>query len=154
MSSDIITVHRTINAPAARIFELLADAGKHSEFDGSGTVRGTRESSRPLSLGTRFGMSMHMGVGYKTANEVVEFEQDRRIAWKTTGLNGLVGGRIWRYDLEPTPEGTLVSESWDISQDRQRFLLKRSPMAPKAKKDMRRTLDRLAETLEADATTA
>lgn len=149
MTSDTITVERTINAPAATIFALLADAAKHSEFDGSGTVRGTSQPSRPLALGTRFGMSMHQGVAYKTSNEVIEFEQDRKIAWQTTGLKGLIGGRIWRYELEPTGAGTRVLETWDISQDKQRFLLKRSKMPAMAKNGMRKTLDRLAETLEA-----
>lgn len=148
MTSDTITVERAIKAPAADIFALLSDAAKHSEIDGSGTVRGTKQASRPLSLGTRFGMSMHMGVGYTTSNEVVEFEQDRRIAWRTTGLGGLIGGRIWRYELEPTTDGTLVKETWDVSRDKQRFFLKRSKMAPAAKTGMRKTLDRLAETLE------
>lgn len=149
MTLDRITVERTIKAPAASIFALLADAGRHREFDGSGTLRGTREPSRPLTLGTRFGMAMHMGVGYRTSNEVVEFEPDRRIAWRTTGLKGLIGGRVWRYELEPTAEGTRVSETWDISQDRQKLVLRRTAMPAAAKNGMRRTLDRLATTLEA-----
>jgi uncharacterized protein YndB with AHSA1/START domain len=150
MTSDRITVERTIKAPADRIFALLSDAAKHAEFDGSGTVRGTRQASRPLTLGTRFGMAMHAGVGYRTSNEVVEFEQDRRIAWRTTGAKGLVGGRVWRYELEPTADGTRVAETWDISEDRQRFLLKRTKMPAAAKNGMRRTLDRIAETVEAE----
>jgi uncharacterized protein YndB with AHSA1/START domain len=148
MTSDRITVERTIKAPAASIFALLADAGRHREFDGSGTLRGTRQESRPLTLGTRFGMAMHMGVGYRTSNEVVEFEPDRRIAWRTTGLKGLIGGRVWRYELEPTADGTRVSETWDVSQDKQKVLLKRTRMPAAAKKGMRKTLDRLAATLE------
>jgi hypothetical protein len=91
---------------------------------------------------------MHQGFGYRTSNEVVEFEQDRRIAWKTTGLKGIVGGRIWRYELEPVDGGTLVKETWDLSQDRQKFLLKRSKMPAAAKNGMRKTLERIAETLE------
>lgn len=148
MTSDTITVERTIRAAPERIFALVADAARHSDIDGSGTVKGTRQESRPLRLGSRFGMAMHMGVGYRTSNEVVEFEQDRRIAWKTSGLKGLIGGRIWRYELEPTAEGTVVRETWDVSQDRQRFLLKRSRMAPAAKVGMRKTLERIAEQLE------
>jgi uncharacterized protein YndB with AHSA1/START domain len=148
MTSDRITVERTIKAPAASIFALLADAGRHREFDGSGTLRGTRQESRPLTLGTRFGMAMHMGVGYRTSNEVVEFEPDRRIAWRTTGLKGLIGGRVWRYELEPTADGTRVSETWDVSQDKQKLVLKRTRMPAAAKKGMRKTLDRLAATLE------
>ena len=148
MSSDQITVERTINAPADSIFALLSDAAKHETIDGSGTVKGTRQEARPLKLGTTFGMSMHMGVAYKTSNKVVEFEQDRRIAWKTTGAKGLVGGRIWRYELEPVDGGTRVLETWDVSQDKQKFLLKHSRMAPAAKVGMRKTLERIAATLE------
>ncbi len=148
MSSDQITVERTINAPADRIFALLSDAAKHETIDGSGTVKGTRQESRPLELGTKFGMSMHMGMAYKTSNVVVEFEQNRRIAWKTTGAKGLIGGRIWRYELTPVDGGTLVKETWDVSQDKQKFLLKRSRMAPAAKVGMRKTLARIADTLE------
>ncbi|AWB91071.1 SRPBCC family protein [Aeromicrobium chenweiae] len=148
MTSDTITVQRTILAPADRIFALLSDAARHSELDGSGTVRGTREASQPLELGSKFGMAMHMGIGYRTMNEVVEFEPDRRIAWRTTGAKGLIGGRVWRYELEPVGGGTLVKETWDVSKDRQRFFLKRSPMAPAAKVGMRRTLDRIASLLE------
>jgi uncharacterized protein YndB with AHSA1/START domain len=148
MRSDTITVERLIAAPPEAIFALVADAGRHAEIDGSGTVKGTRLPSRPLTLGTTFGMEMHMGVGYRTSNTVVEFEPERRIAWKTTGLKGLVGGRIWRYELEPVDGGTLVRESWDVSQDRQKFLLKRSKLAPAAKVGMRRTLERIAEAVE------
>ena len=148
MDSDTITVERTIAAPAAEVFALLSDAAKHVEFDGSGTVRGTRQTSRPLTLGTRFGMAMHQGFGYRTSNEVVEFEQDRRIAWKTTGLKGFVGGRIWHYELQPVEGGTLVTETWDVSQDRQKFFLKRSKMPAAAKNGMRRTLERIAGIVE------
>ncbi len=29
----------------------------------------------------------------------------------------MIGGRIWRYDLEPVEGGTLVTETWDISEE-------------------------------------
>lgn len=148
MNSDTITVERTIAAPAADIFALVADAGQHQGLDGSGTVRGTKRASEPLSLGTTFGMSMHMGVGYRTSNRVVEFEQDRRIAWQTTGLFGIVGGRIWRYELEPVEGGTLVKESWDVSRDKQKFFLKRGSMPAATTTSMRRTLERIAGIVE------
>ena len=149
MTSDTISVERTIAATPDRNFALVADAGKHSSIDGSGTVRGTEQESEPLALGTTFGMSMHAGIGYKTSNTVIEFEQDRRIAWQTTGLGGIIGGRIWRYELTPIEGGTLVRETWDVSKDKQKFFLKRSRMAPAAKVGMRKTLERIAETLEA-----
>ncbi|MBC7633068.1 SRPBCC family protein [Aeromicrobium sp.] len=145
MNSDTVSVERLIDATPARIFAELADAGKHQGFDGSGTVRGTKSPSRPLSLGTRFGMSMKMGVAYTTANTVVEYGQDMLIAWQTKGLGGLVGGRIWRYELTPTDGGTLVRETWDVSKDRQKFILKHSSFPEQTRKNMEKSLDRLAK---------
>ena len=81
-------------------------------------------------------------------NKVIEFEQDRRIAWQPTALRGLVGGRIWRYELSPADGGTLVRETWDVSQDRQRPLLKRGSMPRQAEDGMRATLGRIAALLE------
>ena len=93
-------------------------------------------------------MAMRGGLPYRTTNTVVEFEPDRRIAWQTRLLGGLVGGRIWRYELSPTDDGTLVRETWDISRDRQRHWLRVSGMPKQAEQSMRATLGRIAELLE------
>ena len=113
----------------------------------------TRQKSEPLELGSTFGMSMRgrpesFFLPYRTTNTVIEFEPDRRIAWKTTIAGGLVGGRIWRYELEPRDGGTLVRETWDLSQDRQRPLLKMGSMPKQAEDGMRATLQRIAALLE------
>lgn len=148
MSADQVHVERVIEAPASAIFAVVADASRHQEIDGSGTVQGVKQPGEPLRLGSEFGMSMKMGLPYSTKNVVVEFEQDRLIAWKTTGLGGLIGGRIWRYELEPSGEGTLVRETWDVSQDKQKLFLKKGSMPDNTGKAMTKTLKRLAELLE------
>ncbi|MGE2690982.1 SRPBCC family protein [Mycolicibacterium pulveris] len=155
MQGNVVGVQRVIRAPAESIFALLADAGRHSSFDGSGTVdHAPGEKSQPLSLGSTFGMSMRsrpesLFLPYRTTNTVVEFEPDRRIAWKTTiGPGGLIGGRIWRYELEPTQDGTLVRESWDVSEDRQRLVLRLGSMPRQAEDGMRATLERIAALVE------
>ena len=153
MEGNSISVERVINAPADQIFALIADAGKHSSFDGSGTVDHSTELSQPLTLGSKFGMSMRgrpesLFLPYRTTNTVIEFETDRRIAWKTTmGPLGLIGGRIWRYELEPVDGGTLVRETWDVSSDRQRPMLKMGSMPRQAEDGMRATLERIAARL-------
>lgn len=117
---DTVSVERFIPAPASRIFDLIADPNRHKDIDGSGTVRGARGAAERLRLGSRFGMSMMLGVPYAMESTVIEFEEDRRLAWQTRGptaIGRLVGGRIWRYELEPQDGGTLVRESWDISQE-------------------------------------
>ncbi len=149
-TSDVATVERLIAAPAARIFDLLADPSKHQEFDGSGTVREAVDGSRRLALGDVFGMSMKMGIGYRMANEVVEFEENRRIAWQprptTKLLRPMIGGRIWRYELEPQGDGTMVRESWDIRQERVPMFVR--PMRSRTVDAMTKTLERLAAVTE------
>jgi uncharacterized protein YndB with AHSA1/START domain len=142
--SETESVERLIPVGPEAIFALLADAARHPEIDGSGTVRGAKGSPEPLVLGSKFGMSMRMGVPYSTSNTVIEFEPNARIAWQTHAngaLGKLVGGRIWRYELEPVDGGTLVRETWDISQERHKRAVE--PMRPKAIAGMTKTLERI-----------
>ena len=154
-NGDVVSVERVIPAPPEKIFELLVYPDKHQEIDGSGSVRDAKgdNASERLKLGSKFGMSMRgrpesLFLPYRTTNTVIEFETDRRIAWKTTmGPLGLIGGRIWRYELEPVDGGTLVRETWDVSSDRQRPMLKMGSMPRQAEDGMRATLERIAARL-------
>ena len=119
-SKDIVTVERLIPASASDIFDLIADPSRHQDIDGSGTVRSAKGGSERLALGSTFGMAMKMGMPYSMQNTVIEFEENRLLAWQTRGpgrIGSHVGGRIWRYELEEADGGTLVKESWDISQE-------------------------------------
>jgi len=144
---DVESVERVIAAPPEKIFELLADPSRHHEIDGSGSVKEAKEGSTRLALGDRVGMSMKLGVSYSMVSEVIEFDENRRIAWQTWPPNDfaakLAGGRIWRYELEPVDGGTLVRESWDISQERVKFVVR--PSRGKTKKAMEATLERIEQ---------
>jgi len=148
---DTETVERLIPAPAAAIFALLADPSRHREIDGSGTVRDAADGAQQLTLGSTFGMSMKAGIPYSMASTVIEFEQDRRIAWQTRAplraMRLFIGGRIWRYQLEPTAGGTLVSETWDISQERVPMLIR--PLRGSTRKAMTATLQKIEEIVTA-----
>ena len=98
-----------VDAPASTIFDLLADPRRHHEIDGSGTVRASRlDAPDRLSAGARFGMQMKFGVPYRITNTVVDFEEDRLIAWRHLGRH------VWRYRLEPIDDSrTRVTEEFD-----------------------------------------
>ena len=150
--SDVESVERVIASPPEAIFELLADPRQHHQIDGSGTVRAAKDAPERLALGAKFGMAMHLGFSYSMENTVIEFEEGRRIAWQTRPPNVLgkvVGGRIWRYELEPVDGGTLVRESWDISQEHLKFLV--APARGKTRKSMEATLARIDEVVTRDA---
>ena len=144
---DVASVERIIAAPADRIFDVLAHPARHREIDGSGTVRDADANAGRLSLGAVFGMSMKMGLGYRMVNEVIEFEEGRRIAWQPRPsarfMRKFAGGRIWRYELEAVEGGTRVRESWDITQEVHARMVR--PLRAATVKSMAATLDRLAE---------
>lgn len=150
-TKDVESVERFIPAPPEKIFDLLVDPARHRDIDGSGTVKDSPEGSRRLALGDRFGMEMKMGIGYSMVSEVIELEENRRIAWQSTSpiklLGLVVGGRIWRYELEAREGGTLVRESWDISQERIKAMVR--PLRAKTKENMEKTLARIEELVTA-----
>lgn len=98
-----------VAAPPEEVFDLLADPRRHPEIDGSGTVRGAVRGPARLGLGSTFGMRMQIGLPYLVRNTVVEFEENRRIAWRHFGRH------VWRYELEPVAGGTRVTETFDWS---------------------------------------
>jgi uncharacterized protein YndB with AHSA1/START domain len=154
-ANTVVSVNRVIEAPASAIFAVVADPSRHPEMDGSGALVKAKEGAPTrLTLGSTFGMSMKLGVPYSMSNTVIEFEPDRRIAWQTVvagPLGRLFGGRIWRYEFEQVDGGTKVTETWDITQDKQRAFLKHGKVGQQTAEAMSKTLARLAEITESGA---
>ena len=76
-----------------------------------------------------------MGLPYRTSNRVVEFEEGRRIAWSHFSR------AVWRWEFADVEGGTEVTESFDWSRARSRFILAR--FAAENAVSMRRSLERL-----------
>lgn len=152
MPSDTESVERVIDAPAEELFAIVANPTRHPEIDGSGTVRGTGDPDAMLGLGDSFTMQMRAGFPYTMVSTVVEFEPNRRIAWQTRPANQvmgrLAGGRIWRYELEEVDGGTLVRETWDISEERFKRLVE--PLRSRTAASMAKTLERLERAVARD----
>jgi uncharacterized protein YndB with AHSA1/START domain len=134
-----------INAPAAKIFDVIANPQMHPVIDGSNTVRSVLKSDDRLSLGSKFGMNMEVGVKYRITNTVVEFEENKLIAWRH------LGRWIWRYELkEVTPNQTVVIESFDGSKTPLNLWLKARKAYTYTQKSVAKTLVRLKEYCEAN----
>ena len=152
-TGDVLTVQRVIPASPVAIFDLLADPARHVDIDGSGTVKHARSGGRRLKLGDSFGMDMKLGVAYATRNVVVEFEENRRIAWQTLAappISLVLTGRIWRYELEPVEGGTIVRETWDTRQEAlpSRYVV-RATMTDLTRRNMEKTLKRIEDVVTA-----
>ena len=122
-----VKVSRRIGAPAAMIFQVLADPGRHMELDGSGMLRGAVTSDAVTGVGDVFVMQMYFSAhgDYQMNNRVVEFEQDRLIGWEPAAGHGHpdegestdAWGHRWSFSLVPDgPEATVVTESYDCSR--------------------------------------
>ncbi|MBV2367062.1 SRPBCC family protein [Streptomonospora nanhaiensis] len=147
MDKNRVSRSVVIDAPAEKIFDIIATPGRHHEFDGSGTVVGLHEGDERLGPGSRFGMSMRMGLPYRTANRVVEYVENRRLAWRH------IGPHIWRWELEPQEDGTTkVTETFDYSVGAFAYILLGYPA--RNARGIEETLPRLKRLAEAEAGTA
>ncbi|MGB7879497.1 MAG: SRPBCC family protein [Ilumatobacteraceae bacterium] len=130
---------RFVPAEPQAVFDLLADPSQHPVIDGSGTVKAASDDLPDrLTLGSKFGMSMKMGVPYSITNEVVEFDEPNVIAWRHTGHH------VWRYRLRPVDGGTEVTEEFDWGVARVPLALKLTGTPKRNAKAIEATLDRLA----------
>ncbi|GAB3460762.1 SRPBCC family protein [Actinophytocola sediminis] len=147
MTDRQISMTRVIDAPATRIFDLLADPANHPAIDGSGSVRQARGTGpRRLALGDRFGMEMRLGVPYKVLNTVVEFEDGKQIAWRH------FYGHRWRWQLRDLGDGrTEVTETFDWSTARFPRGIELFGFPARNRKGIEATLQRLDEVLAADS---
>jgi uncharacterized protein YndB with AHSA1/START domain len=128
-----------VAADPAQVFDLLADPRRHPDFDGSGTVKGAVRGPSRLSQGARFGMRMRIGLPYLIRNTVVEFEENRRIAWRHFGRH------VWRYELEPVDGGTRVTETFDWNSALSPRTLELMKAPQNNLRGIRATLERLRE---------
>jgi hypothetical protein len=125
--SKRVEASRRMEAPAARIFEIVANPQRHMEFDGSDMLRGAILDHPISEVGDTFTMKMHrLGDDYLMLNYVVEFEPDRRIFWEPAPGDpsraenddpakvGIPAGYRWGYVLAPDgDDATVVTEVFD-----------------------------------------
>lgn len=147
MSDQTISSSTTIDAAPDVVFGIVADPHQHARIDGSGSVQDVVEGPHRLERGAEFYVSMRLfGLPYKIRNRVVEFESDRRIAWRH------FGGHRWRYELEPVGAGTQVTETFDYSRYNPfwRRIIEVTGFPARNRRGIEGTLVRLREAAEAD----
>lgn len=142
----VVSASREIAADAATIFALIADPARQVEWDGNDNLAAA-ESGHPIrEVGDDFVVTLTKGVDRH--NRVVEFEQDRRLAWRPGEADGTAFGQLWRWELEPVGEGrTLVTHTYDwtqLTEPPARIERARSTTPDK----LRASIDRLAELAE------
>jgi uncharacterized protein YndB with AHSA1/START domain len=142
--SKIKSARIIINAPVSKVFDLLANPNRHKEIDGSNTIQNRISGPDRLSLGSKFGMAMHLGIDYRITNTVVEFEENKLIAWRH------LGRWRWRYEIcEISPNQCEVTETFDGRKSISQSWLKFRKAYPWTQMVVAKTLVRLKEVMEA-----
>lgn len=101
-----------VQAPAAEVFDIVADPHRHGELDGSGTVLDTVTGPRRLARDARFSVKMRQhGVPYRITSRVTDFDDGRVVEWRHPM------GHRWRWEFTPlSADLTRVTETFDYSQ--------------------------------------
>jgi hypothetical protein len=102
-----------IDAPADRLFAMVSDISRMGEYSPENAGGTWLKGADGPSLGAHFrGKQQASWRIWWTGNEIVELEQDRLVAWRTTVGPLKVG--VWRYRFDPSADGarTTVTEEW------------------------------------------
>jgi uncharacterized protein YndB with AHSA1/START domain len=141
----VVSASRVVHAPAATIFELIADPEQQPRWDGNDNLDTAAAGQRVRAVGDVFAMTNTSG--NVRQNHVVEFEEERRIAWRPSPVDQPQPGHLWRWELEPVDDATTrVTHTYDWTQltDESRFERARSTTPDK----LQASVDRLADLAE------
>jgi uncharacterized protein YndB with AHSA1/START domain len=137
----VVSARREIAAPAARIFDLIADQARQPEWDGNDNLGHAPAGQRVRGVGDVFTMTLNHGAVRE--NHVAEFDEGRLIAWRPSEAGGTPPGHLWRWELKPIDAGhTLVTHTYDWTRlaDAKRLERARNTTA----ENLRASIDRLA----------
>lgn len=141
----IVRAKRTISAPAARIFELIADPAKQPEWDGNDNLAEAAAGQRVHAVGDVFSMLTTKGV--RRDNTVVEFAEGELIAWRPNEPGQPAPGHLWRWEIADLGDGTCaVTHTYDWTDLADTARMERARATTSEWLD--RSLDRLAALAE------
>jgi uncharacterized protein YndB with AHSA1/START domain len=144
-STRVVTASREIAAPAAEIFELIADPSQQPRWDGNENLSEAAAGQRVHAVGDVFRMTLTSG--NIRDNHIVEFTEGRLIAWRPSEPGQRTPGHLWRWALEPIDDAqTRVTHTYDWTQLTDEGRIPRAQATTSDK--LMASLDRLANLAE------
>ena len=107
-----------VDAPPARVWEIVSDQRRMNEFSPE-TYR-QKFFGDEIRQGTvSINLNKRKGFFWPSASRITVFERERRLAFYVYGP-----ADTWSYDLEPSGDGTLVTERRELKNGKRSFLSK------------------------------
>jgi uncharacterized protein YndB with AHSA1/START domain len=111
----VVEASRVIAADAELIFAFIADPARQPLWDGNDNLAAAPEGQRVRRVGEVFTMTLTQGS--VRHNHVVEFVEDRVIAWRPSEPGQDPPGHLWRWELQPLAPGrTRVTHTYDWTE--------------------------------------
>lgn len=112
--NDAVSIE--IAAPPERVYDLIADITRMGEWSPECHRCSWANGASGPAVGAKFKASNKGGRGPSWSNTPVVTVADpgRAFAFNRSGPG--IGSYTWRYDLEPTPEGTRLTESFEAER--------------------------------------
>lgn len=110
----VVSARLEVHAPAAVVFELVADPAEQPRWDGNDNLAEAAPGQRVRAVGDVFRTVLRKGSVRE--NHVVEFEEGRLVAWCPASEGQPPAGHLWRWELTALGEQlTLVEHTYDWS---------------------------------------
>lgn len=146
----------TTTAPVDVVWRLVSDVTRVGQWSPE-TTSAQWLSGEPGTVGARFrGRNERGRASWSTTCEVVESEPGRRFAFSVGKVSK--PSAVWRYEIEPTPDGSRVTESFELpkplgflSRLSTRVFLGVEDREADLVRGMQRTLVELAQAAEREA---
>lgn len=104
MAAPLLQAEIEITAPVAKVWELVSDFRRMPEWSPQCRWMKPLGAVRP---GTRtFNINRRGRMFWPTSSVITEFVPQRKLAFRVTENHS-----VWSYELEPTADGTRVTES-------------------------------------------
>lgn len=121
-AAQIASASAEIAAPAAVVFELIADPSRHPDWDGNENLAQAPSGQRIRGIGEVFDVTLTQDVVRE--NHVVEFTEGRLVAWCPAEPGQPILGHRWRWEIEPlAADRVRVTHTYDWTElrDENRF---------------------------------
>ncbi|WHU45664.1 SRPBCC family protein [Gordonia sp. L191] len=141
----IRSASRDIQADAATVFGLIADPARQPDWDGNDNLAELVDGTRIHGVGDVF--SMRLTNGQVRENRIVEFDDNRLIAWKPNEPGKPSPGHLWRWEIEPIDDASVrVTHTYDWTELDDPVRMERARATTPER--LRASIDRLAALVE------
>jgi uncharacterized protein YndB with AHSA1/START domain len=104
MAAPLLQAQIDINAPVAKVWELVSDVARMPQWSPQCRVM---KPLGPLRQGTHtFNLNRRGKLFWPTTSTITEVIPEQKLAFRINA-----NGTIWSYELQPIPEGTRLVES-------------------------------------------